>query len=63
MTMPGDRPKKPRRLDTKLARMRDAYRKMLRRPNLTDQEIDEIRQCVIRIAQALCEHVWGKRFY
>jgi hypothetical protein len=43
--------------------MRDAYRRALQRPDLSDREIDEMRLHVIRLAQALCEHVWGKRFY
>jgi len=61
--MPADRPKEHPRSGTKSARMHDVYRRMLRRSDLPDQEIDDIRQHVIRFAQALCEHVWGKRFY
>lgn len=43
--------------------MRDVYRRILRTPNLSDKEIDDMRQHVIRLARALCEHVWGKPFY
>jgi hypothetical protein len=61
--MPTDRPEKGTRLGTKSAGMRDAYRRMLRAPELKDQEIDEMRQHVTRLSQALCEHVWSMRFY
>jgi hypothetical protein len=47
----------------KSTKMRDLYRKVLGRPELTDREIDEMRKHVIRLAQTICEHVWGKRFY
>jgi hypothetical protein len=47
----------------KSTKMGDLYRKVLGRPELTDQEIDEIRKHMIRLAQTVCEHVWGKRFY
>lgn len=43
--------------------MREVYRSMLRTPDLADQEIDDMRKHVIRLARALAEHVWGKRFY
>ena len=61
--MPVDRPKKRTRLGTKSALVRDIYRRILQTRNLSDQEIDDTRQHVIRLAQTLCEHVWGKRFY
>jgi hypothetical protein len=61
--MSAEPPKEHPRAATKLARMRDAYRQALQRPDLTDREIDDMRPYVIRLAQALCEHVWGKRFY
>ena len=61
--MPADRPQEYTRSGTKSARMREGYRRLLQRPDLTDQEIDAMRQHVIRLAQALCEHVWGMRFY
>lgn len=43
--------------------MRDVYRRLLRMPDLSDQQINDMRKHVIRLAQALCEHVWGKPFY
>jgi hypothetical protein len=43
--------------------MRDVYRKNLQKPVLTDNEVDAMRQQVIRLAQTLCEHVWGKLLY
>jgi hypothetical protein len=61
--MAADQPKERTRSDTKRVRMRDVYRRMLRTPDLTDKEIDEMRKHVIGLAQAVCEHVWGKRFY
>ena len=48
---------------TKSAQMSDVYRRLLQRPDLTDQEIDDMRKHVTRLAQVLCEHVWGKPFY
>jgi hypothetical protein len=49
--------------DEKSARMRDSYRAALGQPDLGDREIDEMRQHVMRLGRAVCEHVWGKRFY
>jgi hypothetical protein len=46
-----------------LARLRERYRLILDRPESTDREIDAVRQHVIRIAQTICEHVWGKKLY
>ena len=50
-------------MKAKSARIGDIYRKMLQTPDLSDQEIDDMRKHVIQLAQTLCEHVWGKRFY
>ena len=61
--MPADWPQERTRSSTKSAEMRDVYRRMLRTSDLTDREIDDMRQHVIRLAQVLCEHVWDKRFY
>jgi hypothetical protein len=61
--MPADRPTEPKKPEMKLARIREGYHKMPQVPDLTDREIDDMRQHVIRIARAICEHVWGKRFY
>ena len=41
----------------------DFYRDVLHMPDLTDREINEMRQNVIRLARAVCEHVWGKKFF
>jgi hypothetical protein len=61
--MLGEEPEEREKLDAKSVRMRDVYRRMLATPGLSNREIDEMRQYVIRLAQVLCEHVWGKRFY
>jgi hypothetical protein len=60
--MPADPLKGHTRSGTKAAWTRDAYRRMVQRHDLSEKEIDEMRQHVIRLARALCEHVWGKRF-
>jgi hypothetical protein len=44
-------------------RLRERYRRMLRRPASSDEVVDEMREHVIRLAQTICEHVWGRRFY
>jgi hypothetical protein len=36
---------------------------MLQTRNLSDREIDDVRQHMIQLAQALGEHVWGRKFY
>ena len=41
----------------------DQYRELLHMPELTDLEVDEMRKPVILLAQTICEHVWGKKFY
>ena len=41
----------------------DAYRRILERPQLTNEQIDEMREYVVLLAQTICEHVWGKKFY
>ena len=61
--MPADQPKAHTTISTKSARMRDVYRKILQTRDLSDQEIDDMREHVIHLAQTLCEHVWGKPFY
>ncbi len=43
--------------------IRDSYRRILEMPDLTDKDIDDMRQHVILLAQTICEHVWGKEFY
>lgn len=43
--------------------MHSKYRQILEMPDLSDCDIDEIRKPLIHIAQTICEHVWGERFY
>jgi hypothetical protein len=45
------------------AKLRERYRVVLSRPDLTDREIDAMREHVIRLARTVCEHVWGKQCY
>lgn len=39
------------------------YRAILATPNLTKDEIDEMRKHLRLLAQTICEHVWGKKVY
>jgi hypothetical protein len=39
------------------------YRRILKMPNLSNKEIDAMRKNLILLAQTICEHVWGKKFY
>jgi hypothetical protein len=57
--MTTDRQQKPRKTEWP----REQYLRILGRPTLSDQVVDEMRRHVIRLAQTICEHVWGKRFY
>jgi len=41
----------------------EKYRRILNMPNLTNKEIDVMRKHLGLLAQTICEHVWGKRFY
>lgn len=41
----------------------DKYRQILKMPDLTNKEIDEMRKYISLIAQTICEYVWGKKFY
>lgn len=41
----------------------ERYRTLLGRPELADADIAEMRANLRRIAETLCEHVWGKPFY
>ena len=51
----GDRPRR----DT----IHERYRRLLRRPALRAEHIESMRKHLIRLAQTICEHVWGKKFY
>ena len=41
----------------------DKYRQILKMPDLTKNEIDEMRIHMTLLAQTICEHAWGKKFY
>jgi len=41
----------------------EEYRHILWRPDLTNEEIDEMRKNLSLLAQTICEHAWGKEFY
>lgn len=56
--MPEER-KKPK----KGGNIYSKYRQILRRPDLTSKEIDEMRKHLGLLARTICEHVWGKKFY
>jgi hypothetical protein len=45
------------------AKLRQRYRKVLGWKTLLDQDVDEMRTHIIRLAETISEHVWGKRFY
>ena len=53
----GDRGKK------KKVDIYEKYRRILMMPDLTNKEIDEMRKHLGLLAQTICEHVWGKKFY
>ena len=56
--MTAPRRKKPEQTDVYAL-----YREALGGPRLTRAQIDAMRTNVQRLARAVCEHVWGKRFY
>jgi hypothetical protein len=41
----------------------EEYRRILKRPGLSDKEIEEMRRHLGLLARTICEHVWGKKFY
>lgn len=41
----------------------DRYREILEKPNLSDKEIETMRQHLGLLARTICEHIWGKMFY
>jgi DNA-binding transcriptional regulator YiaG len=53
---------KPKREKEKQISM-ETYRRILKMPNLTNKEIEEMRKYLNLLAQTICEHVWGKKFY
>lgn len=51
---------------TRNKRKSDIYercRRILKRSNLTNKEIDEMRKYLGLLAQTICEYVWKKKFY
>jgi len=54
--------KKARTKRTK-ASITDKYRQILRMPDLTDRQIDQMRQHLGLLARTICEHVWKKKFF
>ena len=54
---------KPNHKRRKSSDIHDKYRRLLKRPDLTDQEVEKIRRNITLLAQTICEHVWGKKFY
>lgn len=47
----------------KRSNVHDAYRHVLEMPHLADAEIIELRHSFIPLVQAICEQVWGQKFY
>ena len=41
----------------------DEYRRILKMPDLSNKKIEEMRKYLGLLAQTICEHVWGKKFY
>ncbi len=41
----------------------EKYRQVLERPDLTKEEIDQMRMYMKTLAMTICEHVWGKKVY
>jgi len=41
----------------------EKYRRILNMPRLTNKEIEEMRKHLTLLAQTICEHVWGEKFY
>ena len=39
------------------------YRRILRKRDLTNREIDGMRKHLSLLARIICEHVWKKKFY
>lgn len=54
---------KPRRRRSEDEELRRLYRELLKRPRLSDAAIDRMHANVRLLAQAICEHVWGKKAF
>ena len=55
--------KKPKRRKRSGLDIYTRYREILEMRDLSRREIDEMRENVRLLAQAVCEHVWGKKLY
>ena len=55
--------KKPKRRRKSQPDIYTHYREILELPDLSRREIDEMRENVRLLAQAVCEHVWGRKLY
>ena len=53
----------PRKSKRKKPDIYAGYRWILEMPKLSTKEIDEMRKHLGLLAQTVCEHVWGKKFY
>ena len=58
MSSISSKPKRKRAEDRDLR-----YRELLKRPELSKKEIEEVRQTLRAIARAICEHTWNQEFY
>jgi hypothetical protein len=41
----------------------EIYRRILKMQGLSRKSIEEMRKNLELVAQIICEHVWGKKFY
>ncbi len=48
------------RSDTEIRRR---YRELLKRPRLSDAQVERMRAHVRLLAQAICEHAWGTKAF
>lgn len=48
---------------TRHTTLHERYRQLLKRPGLSPEEIESMRQPMILLAKTICEHVWAKKVY
>jgi len=48
---------------TKKESIYNEYRRILEKPDLSNKEIEEMRDNLRLIATTICEHVWKKKFH
>lgn len=41
----------------------DKYREILEMPNLSNSQIDNMREHLILFAKTICEYVWRNKYY